>query len=113
MILFYLAVMNGIIYEMESTECVEYLQQNGYAHRICDGMMDCRDFSDEVDCNYCPEERLHCGVGAACIDFKQRCDGIVDCPNGSDERGCCKSRFISSHFNKFSQFKQLIRLNPV
>jgi hypothetical protein len=61
---------------------------SGHTTRICDGLMDCHDFSDEVACNYCPEGQVHCGVGAACIDVNKRCDGFPDCPNGSDERGC-------------------------
>nr|CAG4638255.1 EOG090X019S [Cyclestheria hislopi] len=74
--------------EVEPSECVRALENNGHRNRICDGLMDCHDFSDEVACDYCPEGLVHCGVGAACIDVKQRCDGVPDCPNGSDERGC-------------------------
>ena len=83
------AAMNYVM-EAEPSECVRFMTANGQANRVCDGMMDCHDFSDEVACNYCPEGQVHCGVGAACIDVQKRCDGVPDCPNGSDERGCCK-----------------------
>nr|CAG4640637.1 EOG090X019S [Eulimnadia texana] len=63
-------------------------QQTYLENRICDGLMDCHDFSDEMACDYCPYGMVHCGVGAACIEGVKRCDGTPDCPNGSDERGC-------------------------
>lgn len=81
------AATNRVI-EAEPSECVLYMTANGRRRRVCDGLMDCHDFSDEVACNYCPEGQVHCGVGAACIDVQRRCDGRPDCPNGSDERGC-------------------------
>lgn len=78
------------VIEADASECVMYMAANGQKSRVCDGLMDCHDFSDEVACNYCPEGQVHCGVGAACIDVQLRCDGNIDCPNGSDERGCRK-----------------------
>ncbi|XP_060529416.1 atrial natriuretic peptide-converting enzyme [Cylas formicarius] len=68
--------------------CVEELQSRALSPRICDGVLDCQDLSDETSCSYCPKNHLHCGVGRACIQQSQRCDGKEDCPDGSDERAC-------------------------
>ncbi|XP_066997749.2 atrial natriuretic peptide-converting enzyme [Anabrus simplex] len=68
--------------------CMKELQKLGLSSRICDGVVDCPDLSDETGCSYCLEGHLHCGIGTVCIPPEKRCDGIIDCPNGSDERHC-------------------------
>ncbi|KAJ8684156.1 hypothetical protein QAD02_019948 [Eretmocerus hayati] len=68
--------------------CIEGLQANALSSRICDGIVDCADFSDEKDCAYCREGHVHCGIGTSCIPRAKRCDGKIDCPNASDERDC-------------------------
>lgn len=69
--------------------CVEELQSRALSPRICDGVIDCQDLSDEKPCSYCPKGYLHCGIGRNCIKKEQRCDGKQDCSDGSDERACC------------------------
>jgi len=81
--------------------CVHKLYEAGQASRICDGVMDCTDFSDELHCPYCPPGHFHCGAGKECIPPDKKCDGIMDCPNGSDEKACCKE-FILKLINKWT-----------
>ena len=45
--------------------CVEDMRRRGLEERICDGTVDCPDFSDELYCDYCPEKHFHCGVGSS------------------------------------------------
>ena len=72
--------------------------------RVCDGVVDCPDFSDELYCPYCPEHHFHCGVGKHCIEKSKMCDGNPDCDNGADEKGCCeyivRIRLISRPFQR-------------
>lgn len=70
--------------------CVAELRNSGHESWICDGVVDCPDFSDELYCPYCPEHNFHCGVGKQCIPKEKMCDGVADCGNGADEKGCCK-----------------------
>ena len=70
--------------------CVGEMRESGFGSRVCDGVVDCPDFSDELYCDYCPEKHFHCGVGKRCIDKEKMCDGVDDCENGADEKGCCE-----------------------
>ena len=81
--------------------CVAEMRNLGKSNQICDGVVDCPDFSDELYCPYCPEHHFHCGVGKMCVPKDKMCDGIVDCDNGADEKGCCKNLFFSVYFLLF------------
>lgn len=69
-------------------DCVKELQSRALSPRVCDGIVDCQDLSDEKSCTYCPNGHIHCGIGSVCISPTKRCDGRIDCPDGSDERAC-------------------------
>lgn len=67
--------------------CANELKARGKTTRICDGVVDCPDFSDETSCDHCGYGLLHCG-DRQCIDITQRCDSRLDCTNGADEQNC-------------------------
>lgn len=66
-----------------SSECISLRSR-------CDGQIDCRDRSDELDCPVaCRAGEFHCGSGE-CISESRKCDRHYDCRDGSDETDCCK-----------------------
>lgn len=71
--------------------CFEDLEAKALSNRICDGVPDCPDLSDEFKCSYCALDSLYCGRSKTCIPKSSRCDGKFDCPDGLDERDCRKS----------------------
>ena len=75
-------------------DCAVDLQTQALSSRLCDGIPDCPDLSDEATCSYCPAGSLYCGRGRACIAKSARCDGKLDCPDGADEKDCCKYSII-------------------
>ncbi|XP_022915652.1 atrial natriuretic peptide-converting enzyme-like isoform X2 [Onthophagus taurus] len=55
----------------------------------CDGHIDCKDQSDELNCKTCAPDQIHCGKDS-CITQTYMCDGKVDCPWAQDERNCLR-----------------------
>ncbi|XP_019765483.1 atrial natriuretic peptide-converting enzyme isoform X2 [Dendroctonus ponderosae] len=55
----------------------------------CDGHVDCKDQTDELNCKKCGKDMIHCGFNR-CISQQHMCDGITDCPWGQDERNCLR-----------------------
>nr|CAH7757069.1 unnamed protein product [Callosobruchus chinensis] len=92
--------------------CVDELQSRAFSPRVCDGVVDCQDLTDEKTCTYCSTNHVHCGIGRVCIPKSKRCDGRTDCPDGSDERGCLslassvetikKTEVITPHATKYN-----------
>ncbi|XP_061614258.1 suppressor of tumorigenicity 14 protein homolog isoform X2 [Phyllopteryx taeniolatus] len=60
---------------------------------VCDGVVDCADRSDEVNCTRahlkgCPSSSYKCGNGKCVSKLNPECDGLKDCQDGSDELRC-------------------------
>ncbi|XP_050533482.1 atrial natriuretic peptide-converting enzyme [Daktulosphaira vitifoliae] len=68
--------------------CDYKLRNTGLSNRLCDGVHDCPDMSDEKTCGYCPTSYIHCITTRTCIPLSAKCDGVVDCPGEMDERNC-------------------------
>ena len=59
----------------------------------CDGLSDCVDASDELNCATCAEGAFHCNTDdvsdLSCILKSQVCNGAYDCPESKiDEQNC-------------------------
>ncbi|XP_031830880.2 uncharacterized protein LOC116426286 [Nomia melanderi] len=68
--------------------CADFLKAQLLHQKICDGIVDCWDYSDETDCDWCEEGQFVCGNSRTCVDHDKVCNGFTDCPEGEDEKKC-------------------------
>ncbi|XP_061673825.1 very low-density lipoprotein receptor isoform X2 [Syngnathoides biaculeatus] len=69
----------------DGSQCVLYIHE-------CDGEPDCRDESDEENCELaCDNDQFQCAHGKKCIDKDEVCDGVLQCQDRSDELHCSKA----------------------
>ncbi|KAG8296553.1 hypothetical protein J6590_054369 [Homalodisca vitripennis] len=81
--------------------CKESLKLRDLTSRLCDGVPDCADLSDELTCRYCRPGHILCANSPTCIPAHKRCNGHFDCPDHSDEKACCSN--WPCHHKHFSQ----------
>ena len=80
----------------------------------CNGVSDCSDFTDELDCqtdqkpktnqNGCESEyEWMCMDGSECIDKRRLCDGYSNCGDNSDENAelCTKGNNSTKTANRY------------
>ncbi|XP_015111459.1 uncharacterized protein LOC107037419 [Diachasma alloeum] len=68
--------------------CADFLRAQQREQKICDGVPDCWDYSDETHCDWCTDGQFVCGNSRFCVDQTKVCDGYRDCPEGEDEKKC-------------------------
>ncbi|XP_058452453.1 basement membrane-specific heparan sulfate proteoglycan core protein isoform X2 [Malaya genurostris] len=78
--------------DRDSFECQDGICIADY--KKCNGIVDCHDQSDELDCSYasegddenCESNEFYCD--GKCLDKIVQCDGRIDCQSGEDEDNC-------------------------
>ncbi|XP_028178229.1 uncharacterized protein LOC114365766 isoform X2 [Ostrinia furnacalis] len=68
--------------------CADYLRAEFSQSKICDGVVDCWDYTDENKCEWCEDGQYVCANAKQCIEMYRVCDGTPDCPLGDDEKSC-------------------------
>ena len=76
--------------------------------QVCNGIRDCRDGSDEANCDTCPPGKIKCnGTTTRCIHKAYLCDGRVDCPGAYDEKNCtCPPNKFTCNTTAFRYYRR-------
>ncbi|XP_053324290.1 low-density lipoprotein receptor-related protein 10 [Spea bombifrons] len=54
----------------------------------CDGVWDCANGRDEMNCTGCAYGHFPCAMSQSCYPLTERCNYQTSCQDGTDERGC-------------------------
>ncbi|XP_063769643.1 low-density lipoprotein receptor-related protein 10 isoform X2 [Pseudophryne corroboree] len=54
----------------------------------CDGVWDCANGRDEINCTGCAEGHYPCAMSRACYPISERCNYQTSCQDETDEKGC-------------------------
>ncbi|CAH2294491.1 low-density lipo receptor-related 10 [Pelobates cultripes] len=54
----------------------------------CDGVWDCANGRDEINCTGCAYGHFPCALSQACYPLNERCNYQTSCQDGTDEKGC-------------------------
>lgn len=72
----------------------------------CDGLPECDDRSDELDCPVCLDTQFKCKNDGShigrCIEQSEVCDGFKHCSDGSDELHCCDDENCEKPINSLT-----------
>ncbi|CAF3865283.1 unnamed protein product [Rotaria sp. Silwood1] len=95
--------------ETDETECEWWPCNNTYTR--CDGIWNCFDGADEVDCDrshliHCPLQHHVCASPETnqltCLPIQKANDGNIDCIGGTDESKKCRSILFSTEWMPYN-----------
>ena len=78
--------------------------------RKCNGITDCFDHADELNCDVCKRNAIKCFTMNQCILRSHVCDGHIHCVDGSDELHCyqnCSQEYRLNVQDQQYQFQQI------